>query len=71
MNKSKPNLKCRICDNPNLITYLDLGNLPLANNLENTQFYLTSRAGHKNPGRNVVVRRHRGGMIRMIFYQTV
>ena len=33
MSNSKHNLKCRICNNSNLSTYLDLGNLPLANNI--------------------------------------
>jgi hypothetical protein len=33
MSNSKHSLKCRICNSSSLSTYLDLGNLPLANNI--------------------------------------
>jgi len=33
----KPHTNCRVCDSPSLTKYLDLGSLPLVNNLANTQ----------------------------------
>jgi hypothetical protein len=37
MNTSKPNSNCKICNSRDLISYLNLGSLPLANNLGLTQ----------------------------------
>lgn len=35
--KYKVHERCRVCDSPNLVKYIDLGNLPLTNNLCKTQ----------------------------------
>jgi SAM-dependent methyltransferase len=36
MESHKPHIRCRVCDSTELIEYLNLGNIPLSNNLNNT-----------------------------------